>query len=381
MSGGARRDVRELLGMASWGARRGVVPAYGVTFALIVVDTKPVAGIWALSWVALAILTVSCAIIVHVDGDPLPLGWTVVLGISGPAAIGLILVGLPGPLTAGTAIWPMGASVSIYTYACVRGRIGVAWVGITVMAVEICLWSSSFGDPYFGLRAAVFDYAPMIMATFFAVTIRPAAATIFALQERSSDEVAREAAAQAVLEERDAQLRRLDELARPLLRRIVATTTGRQVADQTPSLRRHDDMERDDIDPDDAELTPEERAACALLEAHLRDTLRARVLVDDEVSAAVRSARSAGVEVVLLDDGGGVQWGEPLRAALLPHLVVADGGKVTARVLPAGRVVAMTVLVTSGVGGDEIERYEYDAAGALLDSPGVIGVDEGPRQV
>lgn len=94
------------------------------------------------------------------------------------------------------------------------------------------------------------------------------------------------------------------------------------------------------------------------------------------------TARSAGVEVVLLDDGGGVQWGEPLRAALLPHLVAANGGKVTARVLPAGRAVVMTVLVTAGgAGGDEIERYEYDAAGALLDSPGVVGMDEGPRQV
>lgn len=378
MTAGRSRDVRELLGMATVGARRWVVPAYCTTYVVVISSTGTVAGIWVLSWVALAILTAACAIIMFVDGDPLPVWATIAVGASGPAAIGLVLIDLPGP-PMGFALWPLGATTPIYAYSCVRGRIAVAWAGLTTMSGEVCLWAFlEFGNP-FGVGSLLFDYAVIIMSTFFALTIRPAAATIFALQERSSDEVAREAAARAALEERDAQLHRLDELARPLLRRIAAAAAARVavMAGERGSPRGVAGRM-----VDDAELTPEERAACALLEAHLRDTLRARVLVDDEVSAAVRSARSAGVEVVLLDDGGGVQWGEPLRAALLPHLVAADGGKVTARVLPAGRVVAMTVLVTvSGVGGDEIERYEYDAAGALLDSPGVIGVDEGPRQV
>ncbi len=362
MTGGRRRDVRELLGMATVGARRWVVPAYCLTFAVVISGTRPVAGIWALSWVALAMLTAACAIIMFADGDPLPMWATVVLGAAGPVALGLVLIDLPGPLTQGAATWPLGAATPVYAYACVRGRIAVAWTGLTIMVGEVSLWAYlTFGDPFAATRHVV-DYAVIIMATFFALTIRPAAVTIFALQERSSDEVVREAAARAALEERDAQLHRLDELARPLLRRIAAAAAAARVAVMAGERKAVAGRMAGD-----AELTPEERAACALLEAHLRDTLRARVLVDDEVSAAVRSARSAGVEVVLLDDGGGVQWGEPLRAALLPHLAAASGGKVTARVLPAGRAVAMTVLVTApGAGSDETERSEYDADGALL---------------
>ncbi len=367
-------DVRALLGMSTFVARLVVVPVYAGTYLMHVLETRGAAGVWVLSWFALAVLTAAGGIIMFAEGDPLPRWATAAVFLSGPTAMALILVRLPGPLIDHTVIWPVPAAVIVYTYTCVRGRTVTAWLGITSVVGVVCVWAGTFGSPLYGFGITVWSYTPLIISTFFALTIRPAAATIFALRERSNDELVREAAAQAALEERDIQLRRLDELVRPLLGRIAeAAGAVASVRDRAVDSGDHGTVEQ----TPGGGLTPDERDVCALLEAHLRDTLRARVLVDDEVSAAVRSARSAGAEVVLLDDGGGAQRGEPLRAALLPHLAAANGGKVTARVLPAGRAVAMTVLVTTSAAdsddamvSDETVRYEYDGNGALVELRG-----------
>ena len=47
-----------------------------------------------------------------------------------------------------------------------------------------------------------------------------------------------------------------------------------------------------------------EKLACELLEAQLRDSLRAPGFQKNHVIDAVRAARNRGVEVVLLDDHG-----------------------------------------------------------------------------
>lgn len=51
-------------------------------------------------------------------------------------------------------------------------------------------------------------------------------------------------------------------------------------------------------------LTDEERRECRLLEAAVRDEIRGRRLLDDEVRRLVLDARRRGVTVSVLDDGG-----------------------------------------------------------------------------
>jgi hypothetical protein len=51
-------------------------------------------------------------------------------------------------------------------------------------------------------------------------------------------------------------------------------------------------------------LTESEKQSAGLLEAELRDRIRARNLLNEDVISATRSARARGVEVQLLDDGG-----------------------------------------------------------------------------
>ncbi|MGA9873640.1 MAG: hypothetical protein WBQ44_21165, partial [Rhodococcus sp. (in: high G+C Gram-positive bacteria)] len=152
--------------------------------------------------------------------------------------------------------------------------------------------------------------------------------------------VASEAAASAVLDERDARLRSLDQQARPLLARIV----------------------------DGPEISSDERLVCELLEAELRDSLRARGLVDDRLSHAARSARSRGVQVVLLDDRGDDALDPAVRtelaASVADRLDALDTGAATARLLPAGRTHLASMLVDD----DSTHRIEYDHDGRPTDA-------------
>ncbi len=331
-------DVRHLIGLTTRAARWFAVPLFAITFGLCAWGVREYQSTWWTSVVALAVLTAGVACVVYIDGDPLPAWASAVVLLAGPMAIGIVLFGVEYPFPIPMCRWPVIGGILMYAFAGPRGRIWLEWAGYASVLAVTGAWAMSHGGSlWYGLTTGYMDPAPLFMSTVFALTIRPAARMIFALRDRSDVEAERDAATRAALDERDRQLGRLDESARPLLQRIRSGEV----------------------------LSDEERAACGLLEAQLRDALRARVLVDDRVNAAVRHARIAGAEIVLLDDSGGGYSGEPLREALLPHLMTARGGTVTARLLPPGRAAAMTVLVTGGV-DDDAERYEYDVAGALV---------------
>ncbi len=109
----------------------------------------------------------------------------------------------------------------------------------------------------------------------------------------------------------------------------------------------------------DQELTPELSMKALLLEAELRDEIRAPYFTGTEVVAAARRARSRGVEVVLFDDrgdatrGGSTQYEERLRTRIVERAVAAldeaGAGRVVVRVCPAGRRWAATILTDEGL--------------------------------
>jgi hypothetical protein len=158
------------------------------------------------------------------------------------------------------------------------------------------------------------------MATFFAWSIRPAARHIFELRRQTTERVAAEAADAAILEERDARLTQLDELARPLLERLASCES----------------------------LTDDDRLEATLREAHLRDTLRAPALTTPEISSAARATRSRGVDVVMIDDHGLDNAPATVRDRLLRHvldaLTDADAGTLTIRILPPRRAGLLTIV-------------------------------------
>ena len=345
------QDVRALLGMHT-GAARFIVAFYALTYAVLAATTPDgVRSMWPIA-AAVALMAVGALALIVVPGDPLPVPAAFALAATGPVAVALVFPMLPVPVASPLQTWPLGAATAIYTFMCVRGRTAWAWAGSIAMIGVCVAWSAATGQgAVHGVTMSVINLAPLLMSTFFAYTIRPAATAIFQLRRQSTTRTEATAAASAVLAERDAQLRRLDALARPLLERIASGEP----------------------------LTGEQRLASQLLEAHLRDTLRAPALAHPSVAAAARAARGRGVDVVLLDDRGLDAADAAVRdrvvAAVAARLDAVAAGSVTARILPPGRTALATVLVNHD--GD-VEQIEYGHDGYhLAPAP---APDDAPRE-
>lgn len=337
MSGDRVGDVRELMGLRTVAAAV-IVGVFIVTFAVVGYATSPPGGLgaFALAWL---LVSVAAVVLVRAPGDPLPPPWTFFIAVAGPVATLLVFAVLP-EVDSLLVTWPLSACTALATYLCVRGRTWSAWISL-VSAIAVCAaWAHVTGPGLgYGLSISLINLAPLIMATFFALTIRPAARDIFVLRRAGTAAAAAEAAHTAALDERDRQLVRLDDQVRPLLERLA----------------------------DPAPLNDRERESCALAEARLRDSLRAPVLDAPEVVDAAWQARARGVEVLLLDDHGLDGAPEPVRErvmqAMIPALSQAREGAVTIRILPPGRRVLATVLQADG---DRITRAEYDPEGELI---------------
>ncbi|MGW0041823.1 hypothetical protein [Rhodococcus sp. NPDC003348] len=338
-SDGVDRDVRALLGLRSTAATV-LVAAYVLTFLLLALSTSPGRdALWA-ELVAWLLVSAGAVAFVRTPGDPLPWGITVVLASVGPVATALVLSVVPVPIDKALQVWPLPASTAICAYMCLRGRTPAAWIGTVSCLVCCVVWAARTGQGAgYGLGMSAVNLAPLLMATFIGWTIRPAARDIFDLRDQTTIRVAAQAADTAVLEERDHQLRRLDTLARPLLEELSVATT----------------------------ISDGDRLACSLLEAHLRDAIRAPALGDPAIVTAARSARGRGVDVVLLDDGGmtTVSYGvrDRIHGAVVAALDAAVGGVLTIRVLPPGRGSLLTILHSDG---DDVTRQQFGTDGCLL---------------
>lgn len=330
-------DVRDVLGMrtlAAW-----LLAAYFIVaiFSMVFAAPQGIAHLW-ISAVAAAVILGAGVCLLITPGDPLPVRYAVTFAAAGPLGTALALAQLPVPMVNTTQIWFLGASSAYLNFLCVRGAALWAWLAMLAEIAACMVWTASTGQG--ALTGAGFSFinlTPLLMATFFANVIRPTAHSILSLRRQETDRAAAEAAALAMQRERDARVARLDLAARPLLE-IVAS--GRR-------------------------LTFAEQEECRLVEAELRDEMVGRLMVDEAVSSAARSARGRGVRVVL-DDGGGLDDAseavrQTVRAVLHDALDYAMAGEVTARVLPPGRSSVAAILLR-----DQTElRVDISAAGVV----------------
>lgn len=330
------KDIRGLLGMHTTAAK-AAVGVYVVLITIVTLNTwQGVRVVWP-SLLALVLLAAATIALVAAPGDPLPPVATTAMTLAGPVASALTLAAVPAPLEISLQGWTHGGATTVYCFLCVRGRARAAWLGLLAVTVVYMVWSARTGQGALtGFAMCAIEIGPLGMATVLSCTLRPDAAETFELRAAAATRHAEESAAAAVLQERDEQLGRLDRLARPLLTRIASG-------------------ER---------LTPAECLNCELLEAHLRDRLRAPGLTDADTSARVRTARRRGVEVVLIDDHG-MDTAEPVaaervRAAVTAALDRADARAVRIRILPPGRPALASILERIG---DDVRRTEYDHRG------------------
>ncbi|PYE20159.1 hypothetical protein DFR67_102297 [Williamsia limnetica] len=335
-------DIHEMLGLRTIAARI-LIAAFIATYALVAATTGPTGSFWY-ELAAWLIVSLAAVALIMVPGDPLPMPVAAALTVSGVVAMNVMLLVIHPPFS-GLQLWPLSAVTAIYAYLCVRGRTPWAWIGMLAVLGSYMLWAQRTGMGYVtGLQLSVINFAPLVVATFFGWTIRPAARSIFALRRQATVRVAAEAADAAVLDERDLRLTQLDQLTRPLLERLAGY----------------------------GYLTDDDRTSAGLLEAHLRDTLRAPTLTTPEISCAVHQARSRGVEVVMLDDHGLDDVPTDLRDELLGRvldaLTAASSGTITIRILPPRRDALLTILHRTP---EVSRRLEFGLSGQMTrrDSP------------
>lgn len=284
--------------------------------------TLPLLGVLSLGllWVALALLAF-----------PSPERYGIV---STFVVVGLVITitlisswNLADPQWPVYANWNLGATTFVLLVMLLRGRRLVAWTAFASVASITLLASVTTSRGFTeGINDVARQAATLIIGTLFAIFLRRTSRTIDALQDAQLRRRTAEAAILATTRERAVQNARLDRVARPALERIL----------------------------DDAPFTPRELGEFVLLEAALRDSIRAAGFSSELLATEAWIARARGLQVILLDDRGaelGDDDRQRVEAAVIAELRATTYGTVTARLSPHGRSDVATIVV------DEIGQY------------------------
>ncbi|HMS73934.1 hypothetical protein [Gordonia sp. (in: high G+C Gram-positive bacteria)] len=336
------RDVSDMLGFRQQGVWI-VVGAFLAAVWTVVGYLSWETDSW-IPMLAAAVLSCSVVVIVRAHGDPLPGLPTLVALLTGPLVSALALLQTPADLAPSVLLmWIHGGPTAVYCFTAVRGRFPAVFAGVAAMAVVFGFWGQATGQTFMdGVSRMIIDAAPLTMSMLFALVLRPTASSVFLLRQQTLERVAQTSADIAADEERTQQLDILNTLARPLLKRIASGE----------------------------ELSDAERTECALLEAHLRDRLRAPLMSELKLDRLAYEARLRGVDVTFIDDShldddpAAVALDDRVTSALAALcadvLANTESGKVFVRVATPGRSIAASVLLRDG---DENVRYELDHSG------------------
>lgn len=217
----------------------------------------------------------------------------------------LMSVALDPEAIAGFNTWHVAAIGTLMAITAIRQQRLIAWVGLGFVILQVLVWGGL--DIIFnsGLIGALF-----LVASSQAAASGLRASALAARQYREQAIATSEAtyASSAARAERKLRVSKALDDAQPLLERIIAKQGNLSEAEQT-----------------DARLT----------EAALRDQIRGRSMVTEELVLEVRKARARGVEVQLLDDGGFLDISEAEKAELIDRVVrelsLIKSGKVVIR--------------------------------------------------
>ncbi|MEC5152196.1 hypothetical protein [Cryobacterium sp. GrIS_2_6] len=248
------------------------------------------------------------------------------------APVSVILLATAGAALASAAVapasappfahWAFGAVTLLLVLLATRGRPGPAWAGYGLLVAVGVGWALLNGLALAdGLTLVVRHAATLLAGAVFAVGLTRSTRTLAVLNRERAVSIAATASAEAAVTERESELARVNALARPALERLAGGE----------------------------DLDPPLRAECLIVEATLRDAIRARTLFIEPVIRAARAARLRGVDVTLLDDSGG-RPPEALAAVadiVAGQLDLLDSDRLTARLLPPGRDDVASLVVES----------------------------------
>jgi hypothetical protein len=252
----------------------------------------------------------------------------------------------------GYATWHVASVGTLMTITAARRREWTAWVGVAFLAAQSIVWSDVGTALEIGVTGSVWWVAiAIVIARALARAGRDAEKLVLA--ERAAAEW--QAAQDAHFTERARRLDEASRLAGPTLRRIVLSG---------------------------GDLTPHEREEARLLEAALRDEIRGRRLLNEDVRREVLAARRRGTTVSLLDEGtiDDLPQGELDRVLSVVAASVAETKteRLIVRTAPLDSTAAVTLVGLSkpAPGSDDPD----DDVDLWREVPRVLGEEPTPRR-
>ncbi|AMM21731.1 hypothetical protein AX769_18230 [Frondihabitans sp. PAMC 28766] len=240
----------------------------------------------------------------------------------------------------GYATWYVAAVGTLMVIVSTRRRQGFAWVGVGFLVLHSVIWSGNFAElANLGVVGSVSWVAisHALQATLSRAS-RDTREFIRAEQEAADWQAAQE----AHVNERQFRLLQTGRTARPMLQRIVATG---------------------------GDLSPEERQECLNLEGAIRDEIRGRRLLSDDVRREVMAARRRGTVVSLLDEGGIDDIDdaelERVHRELADAIRDASADRLIIRTVSVGSEYAVTVV---GLSSEDLQSSTLGSSHANADS-------------
>lgn len=241
---------------------------------------------------------------------------------------------------AGVEIWQIVAANIILVMLAASGRDAPAVVGTALTVLVLMYAGFTASDNHLALHGRWITLLTFVFAAHeVALWLGSQLAHAEVLRAERARRHVRENEALEILTARRERSEELDSLVRPLLTSLAGG----------------------------APLTPQLRSNAALLEAQLRNGLRARCFVGTSVATAATEAFRRGVVVELMDDGGLDHVVDSLRARVeslvTQEIELASDGQVTVRVLPPHRRTLVTIVRRAA--DERLERAEIDPEGTL----------------
>ncbi|WP_314884118.1 ATP-binding protein [Actinomyces oris] len=263
--------------------------------------------------------------------------WVAQLTVVVIAAVNFLV--LPQIITTGWpgyASWCTGAGSDLSRGLLMRGRPVYAWAGSAATTLATAYWVISTGRPLFMIFTYMLGHYFTLVSWHGVAHLSTRATTQIAATQR---ETARLQAQQRAHEEAD---------------RIMTSRMASVRQRVTPLLTQIADGKAP---------TPKLRSQAYLLEAELRDEIRAPFFTGTSIVTSAQAARRRGTEVILLDDSGDTTIDDQVRTNAVNYVTkflnVTQSNRVVIRLNPPRRPTLLTIVTDD-------TRYRLDRQGELI---------------
>lgn len=221
--------------------------------------------------------------------------------------------------------WHVAGIATLMAIIALRQHLVMAWVGVSIMAVQVLTW----GGIEMLFNAGIFGALMLVAAAHAAsIILATTSRAVIEFREQALETTAATAARTAARNERQVRVEKALEVALPFLNKI-------------------ENLE--------GKLSEVEKRQALGLEAQLRDQIRGRHFDSPELLVEISAARERGVEVQVLDDGGLELLEESQRERILSevatHVSKVETGKLVLRSVADEKWV---VTVTASQPGAEV---------------------------